>query len=338
MSEYLNEVLADSLTVIHDEPKKHARRGHVFLGYPCSYKCAFCYGNVSRALHPFISKDSIIEYLKFIKAYGILDVEFTGGEPTIYPENDFLDILKFSKENFEKISIISNGCADLKYYRKLGEFADDFVFSLHGYDMLSHEKITGVAGSWKKINDAISGCEKPVRINTTICRYNYEYLFEHACHVSKNFSNIIAINYLPANSWDESMAIEDASVPYEKYSWQLAYSIMRICKDVKISIRYAPFCAFPEHIRPYVMGHVHHMYDAYDWNQELDGKTIYPEYLEHEYGFFSVAKIREKRKSLYRKFKFCVDCKYFHVCDGFQKNQIEREFPYIIHYRKQIGV
>ena len=249
-------------------------------------------------------------------------------------------ILKIARNLFKKIAIITNGSAPLYYYKKIDRYIDEYLFSLHGYDEESHEKITGIKSSWERINNIIKWCDannKFIRINCTICKYNYTNLDIHAKYVIDNIKNVHSINYLPANSWDDAIANGDFSVPFYEYSEKIKEAINIIDDKCIVSIRYVPFCVFSPDMRKYIKGHLQHMHDKFDWNQELDGKTIYNNYLKYNYGFFSLDSILKKRESLYAKFDFCMKCDCRNICDGFQKNQIQREIKYIPEYIKNVS-
>lgn len=313
--------------------RKMSRRAHVFIGPRCSYNCIFCYENGKRK-EPFLSESQILSYIDFLNSYGIESIEYTGGEPT---ECEFLpEVMSFVKKKYKLgQSVITNGSADEEVYSSfIRSGVDEFLFSAHGYDERSHFLITCAIGSWERLINAMKFVDSfssvKLRVNTTICKYNYLHLREQAEFFLKTFKNLFMINYLPMNSWDNSLMFQDISVPYRNYAEILKDAIIYLKEnsDVKIAVRYAPYCCFPSEIHDFIYNHIHHVYDEYDWNQELDGKTIHKEYLKYPYGYFSMDSILNKRAKLYTKFKKCLSCKDFIVCDGFQKNQIKRENLY----------
>lgn len=309
--------------------KPLSRRAHVFLGTKCSYHCKFCYGNGNRETS-FFDETDVKEYIKFLYEYGIRELEYTGGEPT---ECDYLlDLVRYVNETYHmRQSVITNGSGSGTLYEKLYEAGiNEFLFSFHGYDKSSHEKITGVKDSWKQLNDSIRIVQNfeqsLLRLNVTICKYNYQNLEEQIEYIIRNYERMFMINYLPMNSWDNSTLYQDVSVPYKYYADNLIRVLRRVKRtNMKMAIRYIPYCVLNEELHPYVYNHLHHAYDEYDWNQELDGMTIHKEYLNHPYGYYTIPSILNKRESLYVKFKSCLSCNKFYICDGFQKNQLSRE-------------
>lgn len=316
--------------------KDLARRAHVFIGTKCSYRCVFCYGNTKRS-EDFYNYDDIVSYMDFLRDYGMTDIEITGGEPTEFSE--IYKLVKNASDMFDNITIISNGSASVDMYKRLSEYVNEFLFSLHGYDEKSHMTITRNRESWKNIHNAIKACsERIIRINTTICRYNYNNLLEHARHViSLEIPNIRAVNYLPMNSWDDALTIHDYSVPYFWYYETLSDAVLEFennTPNIELSIRYIPFCAVKKNIKKYVKTHIHHAIDHYDWAQELDGKTPHLELLDKNRNESIVNSILQKRKILYSKFTSCSVCKDRDLCDGFQNKQIEREYEYKEKYKQ----
>ena len=306
------------------------RRAHVFLGKKCSYRCRFCYGTGEQN-QDFYPIEQVKEYIKFLHSYGITEIEYTGGEPT---ECSYLvELVKYVSDTYGmKQCIITNGSASVEYYRTLYESGvSEFLFSLHGYDSESHQQITCIPDSWNKIihsMDYVHSIDALLRINVTICKYNYQNLVEQAKFISERYPNVFQINYLPMNSWDNSIKNEDISVSYKEYFDEL-YDAIQVLESIKhkprIAIRYVPFCVIDKELWKYVYDYAQHVYDPYDWNVELDGHTVKEHLLENKYGVTTVQEILKKRRVLYTKFGFCTYCKNRNICDGFQTNQLERE-------------
>lgn len=310
--------------------KLQATRAHVFLGTKCSYHCKFCYGNGKRDAE-FFPIEQVKEYIDFLYRYGIDEIEYTGGEPT---ECSYLpELVEWVRDTYNmRQCIITNGSGE-NYHDLYLKGVEEFLFSLHGFNKESHNFITGKYDAWEKINKSMKEVESfqsaLLRINVTICKYNYLFLEEQAKYIIDNFPTVFQVNYLPMNSWDEATKYEDISVPYDEYATILDKAVKVIRNNpfrrTRIAIRYIPYCKLSEDLHPYIYTHIHHAYDDYDWNQELDGRTIRYTYLDKPYGYYTVPSILNKRKSLYTKFDTCLKCNKFHICDGFQTNQLKRE-------------
>ena len=308
-----------------------ARRGHVFLGNRCNYKCIFCY-NKTLQHEDFYSKEQIKKYINYICEYGIKDLEFTGGEPTL--NSDLKEFISYGKsKGCKNIAFITNGFNNKDYREYYNSGCNEILFSIHGYDENSNYLITGIKDSWNRLLRSIECALKigfKIRVNITINKFNYKHLYEHSKLINSIFGDkLFAINYLPMNSWDNSIINEDPSVPFYEYSDELAESIENIDSSVKKAIRYIPYCVVDYSIYKYIYNQLQHIYDPYDWNRELDGKHIRPELLNMPYGYSSIDSVFNTRIALYTKFEKCLYCKFRYICDGFQTNSLKREQLYL---------
>lgn len=306
---------------------EQARRAVVHMGWRCSYRCVFCYGQHSRQ-EKFCDYEDLLDELQRLKAYGILDVEFSGGEPTEYGQ--LAALIRAAKSmGFRRAAIISNGMrlSSKTYFKALLKAGlDEVLFSVHGYSEESHDTITGIKGSWvnlvKAIQNAIYyGCY--LRVNTTVCRFNAEHLEEHAKVLTDICGNKLrAMNWLPLNYWDDavdSQAVDIAPYKYEEHMIKAVHH-MESHGVPWLAIRYAPFCAFPS-LSKYIVGQYQHIYDPFDWNREAYTTQDYP-LLDYPYGNFAYEACGKSRKHLYVKPAACLNCKYLYACDGVEKQLV----------------
>lgn len=310
---------------VPDFTRPHARSAHVSLGRKCSYKCGFCYYRHSRSSDNFRSPAQVIEYLDFLKRYGIYNIQFTGGEPLEYPREDLLKILSYAKMRFNMVSIITNG-SNPGFLKELFPYVTTVLFSLHGANKKTHDAITGVEGSWEKIQESIDlviKYNKRYSLNCTINHLNYR-------EISQWTNNIIfsqkeypmTVNFLPLNSWEEAPGL---GIQYSEYADDLTLAVICLTKcGIETKVRYVPFCAFPA-IAPYILGHSQHVYDYNDWNQELDGENPNGLYLMEGYGYFTTDAIQKKREKMYFKDIKCIQCVLNPICDGFHNGWKEHE-------------
>ena len=307
-----------------------ARRGHIFLGNYCNYRCIFCY-NKNLQNEKFYHKERIKQYIDFIFEYGIRDLEFTGGEPSL--NNDLVELIYYSKnKGFKNIAFITNGFDNTYYKDYYQNGCNEILFSIHGYDEKSNYLITGFRDSWNRLLSSIDKSLKlgfKLRVNTTICKYNYNKLYLHSEKIKSIFGdNLFAINYLPMNSWDNSILDDDFSIPFYFYTDELSSSIDNF-KNVRKAIRYIPYCVIKDIYYKYIYNNLQHIYDPYDWNRELNGRDIDLRLLKYPYGYYSLDSVYNTRLALYVKFKRCLYCKLRYLCDGFQFNSISREEYYL---------
>ena len=300
-----------------EEPKDpFARRSQIFVGTFCNYNCVFCYYK-DKLLEK--NKENVVEQLNFVKDYGVLDIEFTGGEPTIDPK--WFDYLDYSKGKFRQIACISNGfkLSDMPFISESKDRGlNEVLFSLHGYDAESHDYIVGKKGAWEKIMRAIRNAKDLgliVRLNCTVGSFNFSRLGFYASII--NSIKPTSLNFLPINTWLGAKQ----EISYKELSYFIKRCIDKIENVPFISVRFIPYCYMVGYEK-YVCGWYQHPYDFFDWNNELNSLPIFPKNLG-EYGKTSFEYANKARVESHSKSMGCVKCKYFCICDGVQKEQLK---------------
>jgi len=289
-------------------------RSQLFVGTQCNYDCQFCY--YSTKLNIKNNSEEVFKQMDFVQGYGIKDIEFTGGEPTIDPR--WFDYLKYASINFRHICVISSGTKfwDKEFTLKSKERGlREILFSLHGYDKESHERITRRKGSWDKIISSIENAKELgliVRINITVCNLNYKGLEKHAILVNK--IQPTGINYIALNYWQDTVYSE-TTVPYKDMASNIKKAIDTLENIPFINVRYIPYC-FMVGYEQYVCNWYQHCYDPWDWNNAL---KVLPSraVLKDSWEFASIM-----RKNVYGKSNNCLRCKYVAICDGIEKELI----------------
>lgn len=294
-------------------------RAKLDTGLRCNYKCFFCYYRKNLD-DPELSLEEIKKRADIIRDSGIQEVDLSGGESTIHSK--WFDILDYCNENFKKVSCLSNGTRlkDFEFVEKSFEHGlKEVLFSLHGYDEESHDKIVGYPNAFKDILKAIENCQKigiEVRINCTVTSKNMMHLDEYS-ELIKNI-NPLQLNYLPLNYWDDAQIMKPEK--YEMLSHFIKNSIDILSEEnIEINVRYIPYC-FMIGYEKYVCDTYQHIHDLRDWNilvydLEKPKKSTKEDMYKEAFN---------KRKYTYYKPKECFNCKYFYICDGIEsklKNQ-----------------
>lgn len=154
--------------------KKVAKRripfsGNLALTHRCSVRCIHCYlgeevsarGNMGKELNTLQWKTIIDE----ITGAGCLYLLITGGEPLL--RNDFKEIYSHAKTNGLLVTLFTNGMLIndriLELFRELPPKA--LEITLYGATPGTHERITGVKGSYKK---SLQGIRKLIRQKTNV--------------------------------------------------------------------------------------------------------------------------------------------------------------------------
>lgn len=269
--------------------------------------------------------------MSFLKQYGIKDIEFTGGEPTLNPH--FLYYVESASKKFRHVACISNGwkLADydqMRYAKEAG--LNEILFSLHGYDQETHESITERDTSFHRILAAIHNAKQLgiiVRINTTVCSLNVKTLSKHIDLINK--IEPTGINFLPVNYWsDNNTHRETAS--YEEISNCIKECIDLLSEKIEfINVRYIPFC-YMKGYESYVSDWGQRQYDLWDWNNTV-GEHFLTE--EEKEGIIKntdrkYAELYKMRRHSYYKKKECMDCALNPICDGLEKQVEANVYPY----------
>lgn len=163
----------------------------------CNFACKFCFENCD-----YINKYEDRSYSEWINVMnqlydiGVKFIHFSGGENFLY--KDYKKILKYCHEKGFKILINTNGYFDIS---DVLEYADEFVFSVHGYKQV-HDDIVKINGAFERVEKNIEravNSNKKVTINSVLIKENlenYEKLYSYMYSKYQNkvkYSPTIAI-------------------------------------------------------------------------------------------------------------------------------------------------
>jgi MoaA/NifB/PqqE/SkfB family radical SAM enzyme len=119
----------------------------------CNFKCPYCRGTIHKGdMNPFIA----MKILKLWVNEGLVNVRFTGGEPTLY--SSLGELVYYCKENkVKRIALSTNGTADLDCYKHLISCGvNDFSISLDGGCCSTGNIMAGgIHGLWEKVVENI---------------------------------------------------------------------------------------------------------------------------------------------------------------------------------------
>lgn len=151
------------------------------VGFSCNNNCVHCV-ITDKSPYGDLSTEEIMSLIKNDVRPGE-DIILTGGEPTI--RKDFLDIIKFIKENTNgKLILQTNGrkFQNIEFAKKTLEYVDVFLIAIHSNNSLDHDKITEEKGSHRQtvegaFNIVNNKSERHSIISqTVISKYNYKNL------------------------------------------------------------------------------------------------------------------------------------------------------------------
>jgi radical SAM protein with 4Fe4S-binding SPASM domain len=140
-----------------ERPTVHLDHLWIELTTACNLRCIHCYGDFGRTKQPAkaIPLKALDNILKEAAILGCRSIQFTGGEPLLFkrlPEA----ICLAKAHGFRQIEIFTN--ATLLTGRLIGLLKENEVhiaLSLYSADRLIHDKITGVRGSFDRLDQAL---------------------------------------------------------------------------------------------------------------------------------------------------------------------------------------
>jgi len=325
------------------------KRVKVVTGLKCNIKCVFCYYRDSLNA-PNRRYNEIIHDLLYARRHGISVVDFSGGEPTVHPDLPKL-ISEAKALGMEKVCIISNGVrlSNREYLKTLKDAGlDEILFSLHGSNEETHDSITMVSGSFKKISEAVANAASEglsIRSNTVVNRVNYKDL-TNICKLLLKFKPV-QVNFITINDWCFAKHLVDKfMLEYFEMSGMLKKACDILEPDIKaVNVRYIPFCFMDGHER-FVCNHRQVPYDLYEWVPRVRTRLeVQNNLLRYVgilgYGFLiggafkklfkmSLPDVLDEsivealRHWFYKKSAGCKKCRFDKICDGVENTYAEK--------------
>ncbi len=206
-----------------------------------------------------MSTQEVIAFFERYRNYKNIEMEISGGEPTIRPDLLYLIEYLYTQINIPYI-LLSNGrrFSDLNFVSKLAEFPPQSIMvALHGHNAELHDKISQRKGSFNETVQGISNLYEyrlNVVIKVVLSKVNYRKMPEFVEFVAQTFPECegITINGLDISG----KALEDRDslayklpdcIPYVQKAIDCANKY-----NLKIRIFSIPLCLFDESYREYV--------------------------------------------------------------------------------------
>jgi MoaA/NifB/PqqE/SkfB family radical SAM enzyme len=279
---------------------------------------------------------------------GPLDVDFSGGEPTV--RSDLLELVAYAKAlGYRKIAIITNGIVTGRTESYLVKLADkglnDILVSIHGHNSQVHDALVGIPGAFEKVLRTFKYARSTdivLRTNTTVTTKNAKYLLKLARLLIK--FEPYAVNFILFNNWYSPKSQMPLMPNFEHVSHYLKKAIESISESVpKVTVRYIPFC-FMEGYEKHVANFPQVPYDPDEWAPEV--QLLSPDFgvfASHEkipltlkikrslvHNMLSDALLNHTKKiidsywlkvvqSWFFKPKECEKCSFQLICDGIKK-------------------
>jgi len=172
------------------------------ITYECNNACIHCYSSSPRK-SPEKKELSTSDWFKVVDKLfevGVPYISFTGGEPTL--RNDLENLISYAQRKGLVTGLVTNGrkLRDKHYlHRLVSAGLDSIQITLESPDPETHDKITGVNGSWKETVEGIKNAVKEniyVDVNTTLTKMNIDQVEEWVIFLNNLGVENISINKL----------------------------------------------------------------------------------------------------------------------------------------------
>ncbi|MFH1551566.1 MAG: radical SAM protein [bacterium] len=150
----------------------------------CNFNCQFCFNQASFAKNgrqeKEMSKSFIKKIIDNLKKNNVSFVRFTGGEPLL--RKDIFELMDYAKSKDLEVRMNTNAylIKDYKFVKKLAQYLDYVLISMHAYNAAKEKNITGIGESFEKKVKAIQWFKKAgvkvVRVNTAASLENINNL------------------------------------------------------------------------------------------------------------------------------------------------------------------
>jgi MoaA/NifB/PqqE/SkfB family radical SAM enzyme len=150
---------------------------YLYVTLRCNARCGFCsiWRNQAGA-PPDLPAELGIKLLRDLKRLGVRHVDFTGGEPLLYPH--LPELLSYARKAGLFTSITSNGLMYLERASELKGLPDSLGFSLNGPSAEIHDRVQGVPSFERTLASIRLALElgEPVHAHFTATDRSIEYL------------------------------------------------------------------------------------------------------------------------------------------------------------------
>jgi MoaA/NifB/PqqE/SkfB family radical SAM enzyme len=239
-------------------------------------KCLHCYYAHSND-NSFTSLDCLKKEVDQAIERGNNYIDFTGGEPSIYPQMP--ELIRYCTEKGLGTCIITNGIAGANTVRNIMEAGlDDWLISVHGTEE-THNTIVQLKDARERqirFIKQIKLHDGKFRFNCTLTKYNQSELIDIAKWAAQMKPYIFNfINFNPHHEWQNDIegtqkVIADLNIVESNINEAIA-----ILEDASIgvNVRYYPMCRINEEYRRCICNDLQVMFDPYEWDYSITPKN-----------------------------------------------------------------
>lgn len=129
-------------------------RAEIVLTDACNFRCPYCRGQRGDLRH-HMTLDEAKRAVDACAVDGLVNVRFSGGEPTIW--HGLVELVRYTRElGAQRIAISTNGTASVELYEQLiSAGVNDFSVSLDACCSSTGDAMSGRVGSWEKVVENI---------------------------------------------------------------------------------------------------------------------------------------------------------------------------------------
>lgn len=258
------------------------KRAVIDVGHKCSIECSMCYWlhELKNGTASWESIDKLKDDIFKAQQRGNNYIDYTGGEPTLYPHITELIIHAASLQM--KSCIITNGLSGKNQIQRILESGiDDWLVSVHDHAMkLRGGKDFNVRQRQERFLKQVQEYneeERPYRFNCCMSRENQNDLIETAMWAAKWEPRIFNfINMNPHNDWRKDIegtkaVIGDLNVLEKQLCEAISILLESGCG---VNVRYYPMCRLPESFRQHVCNDRQVLFDPYEWDYNITPKSF----------------------------------------------------------------
>ncbi len=254
------------------------RRGVIWLGQTCNWRCHFCYyldriADKSHPEHAFMSLDKAKHMARtMVDFYGNNAIDIQGGEPTIYKH--IFDYVRYCRDIGLLPTLISNGMV-LDKRELVQRYKDsgirDFIISMHGIGE-PHDQVVGVPGASARQIVGIKNLVEvgvPFRLNVVLTTLVLPQLSEIAQFAIDHGARIVKfIAFAPHEDQYFGGKRSTRNVPrYAEVVPHLQPAIDLLNQaGIEANVLYMPPCLFAPEYRKHIINFPQFPYDLHEWD------------------------------------------------------------------------
>lgn len=290
-------------------------RAMVDVGRKCNVNCKHCYyrhlGDLRK--QGFEAKENLMALIDSAYNRGCDYIDFSGGEPTIYP--DMAEIVKYVNSKDMKCCIITNALIGENALQKLIDAGvDDWLLSVHAGE-IKHDELVGMDGARKKQERFIKQLkdnDQSFRLNCVLSKWSqdsWDDVIDYMIEINPRIVNFINMN--PHGNWqNDKEKTLSVIADLNRMESQLNKAIYRLeTEGIGVNVRYYPMCRVSEEYRRTICNDLHVTFDPYEWDYEINPKN----FANHrKWGVDTSINIEHKGIG-------CQECDLLHICGGINK-------------------